>query len=68
MPAEKLNDWLYRIIWEPKPRRDQTGADERLAYLPAPSDIVAGLRSQMNELGAQNGLPQFGQSGRIWRI
>ena len=30
-----------------------------LSYLPAPSDIVAGLRSEMNELGAQNDLAQF---------
>jgi acyl transferase domain-containing protein/trans-aconitate methyltransferase/acyl carrier protein len=53
------SDWLYRIVWEPKPRQQQVSADERLAYLPTPSDIVANLRSQIIELGAQHGLPQF---------
>ena len=57
--AAHLSDWLYRIVWEPKPRREQASADERLAYLPASSDIVADLRSKIIELGAQHGLPQF---------
>ena len=58
-PPAKLNDWLYKIIWEPKPRRDQTEMIERLSYLPAPTDIVTGLRGQVDKLGAQNDLPQF---------
>ncbi len=57
--AAHLSDWLYRIVWDPKPRQEQASADERLAYLPASSDIVADLRSQIMELGAQHGLPQF---------
>ena len=57
--AADLSDWLYRIVWEPKPRYEQASADERLAYLPASSTIVADLRSQITDLGAQHGLPQF---------
>jgi malonyl CoA-acyl carrier protein transacylase len=53
------SDWLYRIVWEPKPRQQPASPDARLAYFPAPRDIVADLRSQVLELGAQHGLPQF---------
>ena len=57
LPA-KLADWLYEIVWEPRPRRDQTSG-RGLAYLPAPGDIVADLRSHLGELGARHDLPQF---------
>ena len=57
LPA-KLDNWLYEIVWEPRPRGDQTSG-RGLAYLPAPGDIVSDLRSHLGELGARHDLPQF---------
>ena len=66
---EKLNDWLYQIVWEPKPRqrsKHRRMKDRHISPRRATSSPACG-HSEMNWARSTD-CRSLGRSGRTWRL